>query len=86
VHGEIVVHGSVDEVEELAKLDGVMWRTGLVDDLAGGDVQRDEHFGDLVALVVMGSSFDLSRAHRQGPLGAVESLKLPVSHRLSPNA
>ena len=51
-----------------------MMRPGLMHDLAGGQVEGGEEVGDAVALVVMGSSLDLARAHRQRRLGPIEGL------------
>ena len=54
-----------------------VWRAaGVVEHLAGGDVQRGEQIGGAVALVVMGHRPGPARLHRQRRLGAVQCLAL----------
>ncbi len=52
----------VDHVKELAELDGAVTRIAFADHLAGQDVERGEERRRAVALVVVGSSFDLPGA------------------------
>ena len=73
---EIIRHRSLDLVEEPAELNGAVPGEAAADDGAELHIQRGEEGCGAAAGVVMGVSLDLSGAHRQQRLGAVERLHL----------
>jgi len=76
VHVEVAGHGCLDLVEELLELAGTVLGVAVADDRAGSDVESGEQRGRAVPCVVMRSALDLTGAHRQQRLGAIERLDL----------
>src|SRR5271169_5132652 len=73
---EIGRYGLLDLAEELAEFDRAVTLVAATDDVAGSDVQGGEQRGRAATLVVMAAPLDLTGAHRQQRLGAVECLNL----------
>src|SRR5437867_2134507 len=73
---EVVRHGILDPIEETAELRRTMPRIAFADDAASGDIERGEQGCDAMAHIVMGAPLDLSGAHWQQRLAAIECLDL----------
>ena len=67
---------TVDDTQELQKLDVAMLRQTGADHDAGEHVERGEQGGGAVALVVVGHRASSALLHRQRRLGAVQGLDL----------
>src|SRR5262245_55534001 len=76
VDTEIARHRSLDLVEEPAELNGSVPTKAAADNRAELHFQRGEEGCGASAGVVVGVPLDLSGAHRQQGLGAVERLHL----------
>ena len=65
-------------LQDLAKLKGPMARSTLANHRPGSDVQGSEQTGGAMALVVVGSTFDLSGQHGEDGLTSAQGLDLAL--------
>jgi hypothetical protein len=80
VHDQMHVQGCghrpVDALKESEELLMTMARLALGQHCAGSDIKGVKQSGRAVADTVVGHPFDLSKAHRQHRLGAIQGLNL----------
>jgi len=63
VNVEVDRYGVINGVEEPKELDGTMAGLGLVENLAGSDVERCKQIGHAMTFVVVGGALDLAGPH-----------------------
>ena len=76
--GEIARNGTIDLLQEFAKLDGAMAWPALADDRSRGDVQGREQAGGALAFVIVGAALGLAGQHRKDRLTAARRLNLTL--------